>query len=149
MSGLTTGQYYAVTRLPDALTSRNWPSLVHYKANIFVIGGWRLKSMDRFSIEGNTWSTAPPMNQERDRHSSCVLGDKIYSFGGEDSNGYLSSIEGIDCGAVVGGESAQWETLQLANDSHTIQPRTGAIMTPIGTSHILIAGGWSGARLGD
>ena len=78
------------------------------------------------------------------------MNHQLYSFGGYDS-GFLCSLERIDCRRVVGGEAAQWETLDLtANAANPpIQPRCQAIMAPIGPSSILIAGGYGGSLLGD
>ena len=55
----------------------------------------------------------------------------------------------MDCRAVVAGEAAQWNTLKIFKNSNTITPRSHAIMAPIGTSSIIIAGGYKENRGGS
>ena len=89
--GLATGKC-SVTQLAQTSTKRWRPSMVHYEGFIFLIGGVfqifgeSLQSMEKFDIIQNTWTNAPSMNQSRHNHSSCVLGHKIFTFGGEDGN---------------------------------------------------------------
>ena len=72
-------------------TAREFPSspVVYKDMVLFVSGGYDpsnesiyLKSVDRYDILKNQWSEAPAMNAPRARHSSSVIGDFLYVFGG-------------------------------------------------------------------
>ena len=47
-----------------------------------ILGGEPTKSMFWYDIEEDRWEQGMEMNQFRVEHSSCVLGDKLYIFGG-------------------------------------------------------------------
>ena len=53
------------------------------------------------------------MNTARKNHSMCALGKYIYVFGGVSNEGFLSSIERLDAGALVAGRTARWEVVNL------------------------------------
>ena len=72
MTGLATGRY-RYTQLPDARTIRGGPSMVYYEGFIFLIGGVKLKSVEKFNTQDSNWTMAPSMNEKRHSHCSCVL----------------------------------------------------------------------------
>ena len=60
---------------------------------IFICGGEEKglfggvqKSVLQFSVETYQFSSAPDMNQARDRASATAINDSIYVFGGQDKN---------------------------------------------------------------
>ena len=65
------------------LTERSEPSLAVFdQAFIFAIAGFYLNSVDIYSIAGDFWFEGPPLAIDRRHHSSCSLGDNLYTFGG-------------------------------------------------------------------
>jgi hypothetical protein len=64
--------------------------------------------VDIYTIETDTWSQAPQLNQPRSMHSSCVAGHTLCVFGGSGDGKYLNSIEMIDARAVVRGDQPAW-----------------------------------------
>ena len=92
-------------------TARLYPSLVNFADEvIFVSGGSTLKiyewyeTVDRYSIKEDKWSTAPNLNHARNGHSSCVLGDTIFTFCGYNGDSdFLSSIESLNARALIDG----------------------------------------------
>ena len=65
-----------------------------------------LNSVDMYEISSNNWSPAPALNIARIGHSSCVLGDKIFTFCGRNSRKQIhhNSAEILDARAVVNGD---------------------------------------------
>ena len=65
---------------------------------IFVIGGMGYDTVEMFSICSNSWLSAPSLNTDRYDHSSCALGDIVYTFGGHSiqKNQLLYSIESLN-----------------------------------------------------
>ena len=100
---------YILTQRREAPRARFAPSMaLVYKKFIFMIGGYKvnhLDSVDVFDIGNNRWSKAPPLQEARYYHSSCVLNSQIiYTFGGSNANGsFLQSMEFLDCAALVAG----------------------------------------------
>ena len=54
------------------------------------------RSVFRFDLGNNQWEQARSMNEVRIRHSSCVLKNKLYVFGGYDDSGLLQSLDVLD-----------------------------------------------------
>ena len=106
-SGLTSNEKMVTAhRKSSPLVSRNNPSLACYADEfIFVIGGLiperpPLDKVEFYTIETDTWSSAPSLNKARTGHSSCVAGSTICVFGGWNET-LLNRIEFIDAEAVV------------------------------------------------
>ena len=85
----------------------------------------------KFDIRKNLWSEEPSLNKPRNSHSSCVLNDRLYVFGGYRSK-YLSSVEVFD---IV--KRNTWSLIELPN----IEPRAMAIFCPVSETQIIIIGG--------
>ena len=65
---------------------------------VFVSGGMRKSSVERFDIAKNTWNLVPSMHHARSGHASCALEDTLYAICGEDDSESitLNSIEVLD-----------------------------------------------------
>jgi len=79
------------------------------------------KSVEVFDIEKSEWRSGPELNQERFGNSSCVLGHRIYTFGGfKDAemgkSNALKRMERMDASELVAGGSPQWETLDFLQE---------------------------------
>ena len=95
------------------------------------------------------------MKHARWRHSSCVAGDRIYTFGGRCGKDYLASMESVNARKLVAGSSrAIWRTVDIdLVSAGGLLARSHPIMSPIGGEEdtILIAGGFdsNGNKLSD
>ena len=57
-----------------------------------------MKSVEKYDIEKDAWEKVASLNECRHSHSSCTLGEQLYTFGGEDgvSNTFSNTIEMLD-----------------------------------------------------
>ena len=80
-------------------TNRAHSSIANYRDRaVYITGGFSdtekaLDSVMKFDLSTREWTDAPAINQARLGHSSCVLGSKLYVFGGRDGERYLNSLE--------------------------------------------------------
>ena len=103
ISGLDNGQYKTTKKAAPKI-AREFPNspVVYNDMAIYVSGGYDpsnestfFTSVDRYDILKNTWSVAPAMKAARAMHSSSVIGDFLYVFGGcRNTNNDLT--EGIE-----------------------------------------------------
>ena len=55
-----------------------------------------MSSVEKYDIKLDAWVKVASLNESRHSHSSCTLGDKLYTFGGENddrSNLFSDTIE--------------------------------------------------------
>ena len=94
-----------------------------------------------YTIESDTWSSAPNLNQARSGLSFCAQGDKLYALFGylysEDVN--VNMIESLDARKWIEGARVEWTVLQLASEE--ISPRGDVLVVPIGLNELAILGG--------
>ena len=94
-----------------------------------------------YTIESDTWSSAPELNQARSGLSFCAQGNKIYAMFGylysEDTN--VNTIEKLDARKWIDGIQVEWTVLHLA--SGEISPRGDVLVVPIGPNELAILGG--------
>ena len=94
-----------------------------------------------YTIESDTWSSAPELNQARSGLSLCAQGDKIYAMFGylysQDIN--VNTIETLDARNLIDGVQVEWTLLHLA--SGEISPRGDVLVVPIGPHELAILGG--------
>ena len=105
---------------PTPPTPRMRLSLANFADKyIFVIAGANLDtyakyaSVDIYTIVTNTWSQAPPLNEARSDHSSCVAGDTICVFGGQGNRGNLNSMEILKLDKFFSGILVAWEIIEF------------------------------------
>ena len=100
-----------------------------------------MSSVDMYTIESDTWSSAPELNQARSGLSFCAQGNKIYAMFGylysEDTN--VNTIETLDARKWIDGIQVEWTVLHLA--SGEISPRGDVLVVPIGPNELAILGG--------
>ena len=79
--------------------ARGYASLAPMPARfIFLSGGCNdddelISTVERYDPSTDTWEPLPDLNEARDSHSSCVLGNTLYVFGGYNDDDDLDSIE--------------------------------------------------------
>ena len=136
--------------------------MVCYENTIILIGGRshnvHTAQVELFDLmrEGGKWRvniSAPSLRKARWRHSSCVAGDRIYTFGGDSGVNYLTSLESINARKLVAGHpSAVWRRVKIdMEEDYGVVARSHPILSPIYDGAILIAGGFAanGNKLGD
>ena len=80
------------------------------------------------------------MNEEREHHSQCSIGDNLFVFFGFNGSGSLNSIEKINARAVINGSQTNWELIEFKSK---IQPRSYTLAAKIDDFEIAILGGQS------
>lgn len=92
-----------------------------------------------YDVAEDTWSLAPSFKIARNAHSSCVVGSKLYIFGGEDAEGTLiNTIESYDVeGPVKNEDELAWERINV----DAVTPRIYSIVSPLSLSDVVIMGG--------
>ena len=57
-----------------------------------------MRSVEEYDIKKDAWVRVASLNECRHSHSSCTLGDKLYTFGGSDgvNQTFSDSIESLD-----------------------------------------------------
>ena len=67
---------------------------------IFLTGGMKttsLATVEVYSVDRDEWIQCPDLNNARNSHSSCILGDKLYVSGGCAGRLTIDSIEVASC----------------------------------------------------
>ena len=149
--------------MPNPLESeRHHSSLVSVADRfIFFIGGG-LDSLspyvihvEYFDTKTETFHLAPWLNTPRSGHSSCTLGNTIYTFCGQNKDGHLSSVERLRVHPKrirssneieqlifpAGTASAAWELVELVGDDFAA--RAHVLAAPLNGNKIAILGGMS------
>ena len=113
---------------------------------MIVLTGGRTRSDDvtdecfAYLVEENTWIELPNLVMARESHSSCVLGNKVFVFGGHESRGILNAIEVLEQSCIDPAEVLMpW---QLINTNFGIAPRMNALFCPIYERTLLVSGGF-------
>ena len=91
-------------------------SFVNFKNKfLFVIGGCTvymqggqeesMTSVEIYNLNRDSWAEGPSLNIARDSHTSCILGDRIYTFFGKSTQSHevLSTIEFLNVDAMEEG----------------------------------------------
>jgi len=133
-SGLGSNEMVTTHPKPTPPSPRELLSLANYADKfLFVIGGLNPEdyalyaSVDMYTIASSSWSQAPPLNEARRMHSSCVAGDTVCVFGGYNGKDFLNSIERIDAYKLTSGDlTTSWEMIELA----IITPRILPLVAP-------------------
>ena len=135
------------------LTPRFAPSVINYHdSKCLVVSGEhpvdseRLKSVDIYDFEDDTWTHGPDVVQARKYLSGCCHGSYAFIFGGIVSNGtILNSMERLNVDQwLEKGNLVSWETLNLTSKQDMICPRVGSAVTSFNSSQILLFGGSDG-----
>ena len=139
--------------MAEDISKKSAFALVNYNDKyLFTIGGRPrvaknaevLSSVEKYNIETDTWSIAPPLIEGRKLASSCILNGHIYVYGGERADAsFLSSVEVINAQAAIREDfdeefllNARWETIELS-----VPGRARCVFAPINGSQIAILGG--------
>ena len=106
--------------------------------------------MEYFDTETESFEIAPWLNMARSGHSSCMLGNTIYTFCGENEGGFLSSLErqkvrqpeqrngALSFPGCISGSEGSWELIEISGQ---IIPRKNALVAPLNGNKIAILGG--------
>ena len=65
--------------------------IIRFNEQIFVCGGWNgetLNSVEKYSIETDSWKTLSPMNISRDEFAIVALGKYLYAIGGREKDSH-------------------------------------------------------------
>ena len=135
------------------LTPRDSPTLTNYANRyVFVIGGQNLKNFETdsstefYSCKDNKWRRAPALNQPRIFHSTCALGDMLYTFAGRvDKKKYHDTMERLNAKECVNRRESAWQLIAL----QTLPPRKDTAVAAISHNEIVILGGYNSDYLGD
>ena len=93
--------------LKPANIGRLYFALANYKnEHVYVTGGaakdntakWMPQNSTAiYNVKKDIWADGPSFNVARNAHSSCIVGSKVYIFGGEDVDGsIINMIESYD-----------------------------------------------------
>ena len=104
---------------------------------IYITGGIRfgkpVNSVYRYGIKGDAWQEVKPMVQKRFQHSSCVLKDVLFAFGGLiDGNKSTPTIESVDLKT-----DEDWNLVSIPQFNRRIQ----AVLCKVNDSQIVVFGG--------
>ena len=120
--------------LKSAGIGRLYFALANYRnASVFVTGGAAKDNTSKwipqnstaiYDIKKDIWTDGPPFNVARNAHSSCLIGSKVFIFGGEDIDGsIINTIESFD----VEGQDQAWERINL----EAVTPRIYSVVSPL------------------
>ena len=103
------------TKLQNTNVQRHALSLVYSNGFIYAIGGHpNIKSVEKYSIDKNEWTSVAEMNGGRRNFGCAVLNGKIYVAGGwVGENTAISSVEVYDC------IRDRWEKVKSMNTPRT------------------------------
>ena len=87
------------------------------------------------------------MNQSREYHSQCTLGEFLYVFFGRNQNNpNLNTIEKINADNIINGLHTRWSNITLSSD---MKPRAFTLASQIDDTSIAILGGSNGKIIGE
>ena len=103
--------------------------------------------VDIYDINKHQWIQGTNLNIARIYHSSCCLGDFVYSFGGCDSEGtFLNNFERLNARKALENSkihnidrSYNWELAEMGCE--TFEARANCIASPINDREIILFGG--------
>jgi len=95
-----------------------------------------------------TYQLAPVQSSQfpRSSHASCVLGTRIYIFGGASRQGYMNQLLMLETNAV-NGRDCSWQEIEASGDIP--EPRAYCEMTAIGDEIYLFGGMVDRTQTGD
>ena len=92
-----------------------------------------------YDVSKQAWSGAPSLNKARINHSSCVIGDMIYTFYGNSDPSNMdrpeTSIERLNTKTLN-----RWETIM---EETQLSERIRPLLAPFSNSEIYLLGGKS------
>ena len=105
-------------------TKRNKFSLSNFSDQIiFFIGGFfpeRFSEVFYYKIQTDEWIRAPALNQARYGHSSCIIGNSLYVYGGTTSDGYMLPIERLkNVNSATDNSPIFWEMIRIDTEIPT------------------------------
>lgn len=135
---------HRVTSLATPLTARLNPSLANFEdAFVFVSGGYNsqnfrqvLTSVEYYSIREDLWTSAPDMINARFGHSTCALGNVLYTFGG--ANREIDELAHLEQLTNPTQPGSSWLQVTLITG---VRPRQHCFLSPINHREILILAG--------
>ena len=93
-------------------------------------------TVDVYSIDTNSWKRCASLNNPRDSHASCTLGDKLYISGGHVNVDQMEdSIEVANCKELIAG-AGSFTVITVCGFKGKYH-----VFCPISTHEILIMGG--------
>ena len=134
---------------PSFLSSRQGYSLNLYNNKVFLFGGDNnetfyyndLYTFDLITLTWNTITTYGEIPSNRSEHSSVIIGNKLWLYGGKNVNGYLGDLYTLDL------DNLNWKKhlfiYNLKNDNiYYGRSGHGAVVTDFNdTNSIIIFGG--------
>ena len=111
---------FSVQLREDSDRWRSSPAIAIYKdETCFVIGGIgeylsvKLSSVSCYNIAKDQWEQGTSrLNVSRSKSAACSLGDSVFVFAGDGTEGRVNSVERINVPAI-GNDGAAWELIQL------------------------------------
>ena len=126
---------------PDAASML---SLCNYKnQSVLAIGGTLddtcSSTVARHDLAEDSWSEMPSLNVARSQASSCILGRRVYVFGGcGDGESYLNSIEYLKLSSRQDeSQGLAWMIVSL----EMVTPRINPVLCPLNERQIVLIGG--------
>ena len=95
---------------------RQNPTVATFHGNVYICSGrlcggedrkaTYLKSVERYSIQTNSWANMPPMSVPRWGPAIAVLGEKMYVCGGYNARALRRALKSVD---IFNSETDRWE----------------------------------------
>ena len=130
---------FAEVRKADRIEARVGPALsTLHDRFVFVSGGWKKRSVERYDVANDTWQLVPQLNGVRWRHASVAVGRLVYVVCGSDDRRRLYSFERLDTSLADSG-AARWELIPMPEIDLT--PRDWPVAAAISATELIILGG--------
>mmetsp|Transcript_7394 Transcript_7394/g.18811 ORF Transcript_7394/g.18811 Transcript_7394/m.18811 type:complete len:1283 (+) Transcript_7394:321-4169(+) len=134
--------------LGDAPGPRAYHTAVELEGKLVVFGGWGAQDfcsdvavLSVAQGEQPAWESTSLFEQApkaRAAHSCTRIGELLYVFGGESSDGRLNDVAILDVNA------RQWSFPKIGGTPPS--PRSGHVAAAVGDQLVVIFGGWDGDR---
>lgn len=105
---------------------------IYYSGGIYVVGGWHntfTLRADCYDIERDEWANLPPLLNEREGISLCVVNDEwLYAFGEVCTRGKRAKqLKGkwnytVERMPLFSSQKKEWQALQITCDAKLEQP---------------------------
>ncbi|MCQ2818445.1 MAG: hypothetical protein MJ252_14350 [archaeon] len=142
----TDKKYFSKEDLAPMREGRKFHTIVYvpYSKEICAIGGTKMKSCERYSIDNNEWNDLPNLLNSRERSSCCVYNDTfLYVFFGFDrsKSHYITTIERINLE-----EPNIWESISVPGNQNFLKKQSFALLYDNEEKKVLIVGGLNASR---
>ena len=120
--------YKNVVMIPSMTKARSCHSMIGNEEYIYVVGGYKTNTCEKFNLFSQTWETMPSLSLGERMHPILFVYNKhLFAFFGHSSDKYLDTVERIN----LSSPNAKWEIVAYNNPDHLDLKMYGCGIVPM------------------